>query len=215
MTFTILVWNFNTKKGDETRQLRTTADYARVVADIAADQAADLIVLLECSISENTLLQALRARDASFEISFSPQQRFKCFARFARGRFALVKSDPRVIVGRLDYDPTQYADVLLASVHGAGGFHVSRDRQWMMVKVVRDVVEASEREAGHTRTLMFGDFNLNPYDKGMIDSDRGFGAMMNWELAEAHARDGTARWYNPMWRIMGGPSQSRNLLLAG
>ncbi len=58
---------------------------------------------------------------------------------------------------------------------------------------------------GHERTLIVGDFNLNPFDDGMIFPS-GFGAMMTKGLVrktrEAHDRY-SGRFYNPIWARLG------------
>jgi hypothetical protein len=64
----------------------------------------------------------------------------------------------------------------------------------------------AEEDARHERTIVVGDFNMNPFDKGMIDPEIGFGAMMNRSLAARHSTSGSAgakRFYNPTWSKLG------------
>jgi hypothetical protein len=73
-------------------------------------------------------------------------------------------------------------------------------------EVYRELYRAEE-DAGHSRTILVGDFNMNPYEKGMIDQVSGFGAMASRSLAERHSesgRGGSRRFYNPMWSRLGG-----------
>lgn len=70
-----------------------------------------------------------------------------------------------------------------------------------------DIVEI-ERLVGHRRTILLGDFNLDPYDVGLCDQ-RSLLAVMDRRLAvRLDERAGTreAVFYNPMWSRMGDAS---------
>jgi hypothetical protein len=62
-----------------------------------------------------------------------------------------------------------------------------------------------EQSAGHTRTLVIGDFNMNPFESGMVSSE-GFHAILDRRIAMRGHRTVQKRrrpfFYNPMWRFM-------------
>jgi hypothetical protein len=67
-------------------------------------------------------------------------------------------------------------------------------------------IRAVEKDIGHTRTVLVGDFNLTPYAEGMITS-RGFHGLMTRDLlrtvAGYSARKDYPPFYNPMWSCLG------------
>lgn len=59
---------------------------------------------------------------------------------------------------------------------------------------------------GHKRTIVCGDFNMNPFDFGMVQST-GLYAVMDRKIAQKKSRtvDGIEYdfFYNPMWGFLG------------
>lgn len=71
-----------------------------------------------------------------------------------------------------------------------------------------DIVEI-EGLVGHRRTILVGDFNLDPYDFGLCDQ-RSLLAVMDRRLAlrlDGRHRTREAVFYNPMWSRMGDTSE--------
>jgi len=68
------------------------------------------------------------------------------------------------------------------------------------------LVEAAEREVGHSRTLLLGDLNMNPFEGGLIDA-HGFNSTMDRRVAESVERQVLGEpfkfFYNPMWGRLG------------
>ena len=70
--------------------------------------------------------------------------------------------------------------------------------------VSQDLAEL-EDGSGHCQTVLVGDFNMHPYDPGMI-GNTGIHALMTLRLAEKSRKSGgdkTRRFYNPMWGHFG------------
>jgi hypothetical protein len=61
-------------------------------------------------------------------------------------------------------------------------------------------------QAGHARTILTGDLNMNPYEDGMVVSN-GLHAVMTREIALRETRTvkfkSNVFFYNPMWRHFG------------
>ena len=80
-----------------------------------------------------------------------------------------------------------------------------RDQADLANRCVR-VIEKTERDAGHSRSILFGDFNMNPFEEGMSGSES-FHAVMDQKTASRQYRTvfGERRqfFYNPMWSRMG------------
>jgi hypothetical protein len=63
-----------------------------------------------------------------------------------------------------------------------------------------------ERHAGHSRTIVVGDFNMNPFEKGLVGAS-GLRATMARTVAERASRVIQGKpysfFYNPMWGAPG------------
>lgn len=95
---------------------------------------------------------------------------------------------------------------LLGLVHLPSKLHAIDEDQLYSTVLLRNEIEAAETEVGHRNTLVLGDFNMNPYDKGMV-----FAAAMNaiscLMTAERQSRivQGQEQrfFYNPCWNLLG------------
>jgi hypothetical protein len=69
-----------------------------------------------------------------------------------------------------------------------------------------DALAAAEEAAGHARTVLVGDLNMNPYDDGVVVT-RGLHAVPTRAIARREARrvkfESNVFFYNPMWRHFG------------
>jgi endonuclease/exonuclease/phosphatase family metal-dependent hydrolase len=66
-------------------------------------------------------------------------------------------------------------------------------------------VEAVERDARHTRTAVYGDFNMDPYSEAMVLID-GLNAMSTASRARGprtSEKRTRSTFYNPMWSLFG------------
>jgi hypothetical protein len=63
-----------------------------------------------------------------------------------------------------------------------------------------------EEKVGHTRTLLVGDLNMNPFDPG-VSGAQGFHAVMSRRVAQRGSRTVRGKryplFYNPMWGLLG------------
>ena len=204
MTLTVLFWNFNIDKGDWLSRRGSMAEKAAILASLATEHGVDVLAITECRIPEAVLLDALRDADPRYELPDNPHDRIRFYSRFP-GRFLEPwHADGRLAVRRLLLDG--YQDLLLAAFHYIDRRNNGTIKQWGELAPYRQTLLKAERKAEHTRTILFGDLNMNPYEVGMLDHRTGLGAMMTWDLAEGHSGNkGGQRFYNPMWAVMGKP----------
>jgi hypothetical protein len=154
-------------------------------------------------------LEALRNEDRAFEAPLNPADpdqlgRFKFFCRFRGQDLQPWVADDRLDARRLRR--AGFEDILLAAFHYIDPRNNSPEKQREGLSRYKQTLLEAERKAGHTRTVLFGDLNMNPFAIGMLEPRRGLGAMITWDLAEAHselADGGPHRFYNPMWSVMG------------
>jgi hypothetical protein len=73
------------------------------------------------------------------------------------------------------------------------------------IDLARRIV-AEEDRAGHRRTVLVGDFNMNPFESAMVATE-GLHSVMSRRVADRHVRTVQGReyrfFYNPMWGHFG------------
>jgi len=95
------------------------------------------------------------------------------------------------------------------TVHLPSKMHQDSDDQAGLLSWLADDIARVEQELQHTRTVVVGDFNMNPFEVGLISSV-GLHAAMTRDIARAGQRTVQGRacpfFYNPMWGFFGDTS---------
>ena len=136
-------------------------------------------------------------------------KRVHIFMRFARELVSPIFDSDRMTVRHFKLPGR--SDFLLAGVHLASKLHVRDDQQASRcVDMARDIRD-QERKVGHQRTIVVGDFNMNPFEPGVAGAP-GLNAVMSRAIAARGKRTVESRdhsfFYNPMWNHFG--EQGRN-----
>ena len=106
-----------------------------------------------------------------------------------------------------------FNDILICLVHFPSkvNWGDSSDHFGLCVEMKRDI-ELKELELGHSRTIVLGDFNMNPFEIGMLNAS-GLNNTSSKEIAFTESRDVLSRnykyFYNPMWSFMGDYSKGK------
>lgn len=127
-----------------------------------------------------------------------------------------TSGDPATIIPAFD-DPSRrltirrvvspiHQEFLLAAIH----FHDKRnwsedDQLTETTNLARDIAK-TEDQFSHTRTLLVGDLNMNPFDKAVVAAG-GLHGVMTRSVARKGTRTVNGRqyryFYNPMWAHFG------------
>ena len=103
-------------------------------------------------------------------------------------------------------EPPGKVEVLLVVVHLASKLYRNETDQTALAGRVRVDIEEAEARRQHCRTVVVGDFNMNPFESGVVGSEA-FHAVMCREVASKGSREvaGQERFffYNPMWSLFG------------
>jgi hypothetical protein len=82
----------------------------------------------------------------------------------------------------------------------------SEHSQALECTVLAQTIQEHESQAGHRRTILVGDLNMNPFEAGMVGA-RGLNATMTKQIAAAKDRvvqgESYPYFYNPMWGHFG------------
>lgn len=108
-----------------------------------------------------------------------------------------------------EFTPIKGASLLLAAVHLPSKLRAGDDDQYLAARQLRRSVEIAERKVGHDRTVVIGDMNMNPYERGMSAAD-GLHGVMDKRVAQKVSRrvggEAFKFFYNPMWSRLGDES---------
>jgi hypothetical protein len=189
---TFLFWNIHRKQITE------------LVARVAHAHAVDILILAESEIPSSTLLLSLNRDGASYQLPLGFCKRIQVFTRFHAGFLQAVAEDDWTSIRRLNL-PGQ-PEILLAMAHLPSGLHSSAESRSFACVELANMIRAEESRAGHSRTVLVGDLNLNPFDDGLVAATA-LNAVMTRELASRGTRTVLkkkyAYFYNPMWGHFG------------
>lgn len=191
---TFLFWNVNGRP----RQI--------VLGRMAKEHEVDVVILAECNVRDGDVIEALASETGKpFHKPWSGPGRIKIFTTLPEDAVRPVFDDPtqrltirRLIVGN--------RDILLAAVHFQSKVNWSDADQQEESRNLARHIRLAEEENGHSRTVLVGDLNMNPFDHGVISS-HSLHAVMTRSIAKQHTRKVAGNdypfFYNPMWGCFG------------
>jgi exonuclease III len=185
-----LFWNLNRKP------------LQKIVADLAKAHDVDVLIFVECDIPPNEMLLALNESvQTQFHFPFSNSEHTVIYSRFQRQYVkTLFEEGDRISIRQFCLPDRM--DIIIAAVHLPSKLFNSPESQSHycseVVKTVRDI----EIEKGHSRTILVGDMNMNPFESGMVSAN-GFHGVMARNVARKGSRmvqkNKYQFFYNPMW----------------
>ncbi len=101
--------------------------------------------------------------------------------------------------------PPMCSEIILIVVHLKGKSHESPESQAHLATRIQKIIEDAESKLGHRRTVIVGDFNMNPFESGMVSSES-FHAIVDRNLLSTRASrtvigEEKRFFYNPMWQV--------------
>jgi len=197
---TFLFWNLN------------NSPLEALVSELAEIHQVDVLILAECEIPVSRMLEALNQNPGSkFHLTDSECERIVIYTRFSSEYLQKQFDDPRLTIRRLRLPGSD--EILLAALHHSSKLHWSKESQSAECYRVSSTIRGVEHEVGHRRTILVGDFNMNPFEDAIVAAN-GLNAVMTRMVAARETRTVLALeypfFYNPMWGHFGdaieGPS---------
>jgi len=190
-----LFWNLNGKPLEAT------------VGSLARMHDIDVLMLAECAVAPARMLRVLNDEtDRPFHLTFSLLKSIAVYTRFSRRFVRTLGDDEAVRLTSRRFVLPARLDILLVVVHLPSKLRWKESSQSVFCPVVTEWIRQLEDEVGHTRTVIAGDFNMNPFETGVV-SATGFNATMARDVAVQGTRSVLGRdypfFYNPMWALSG------------
>jgi len=184
-------------------------DLTDCIKDIVSEKDIDMVILAESEgIKKSELLEALSSiGDPTF--LFNPayndsDHRIQIFSRLP-SKSVLSIGDPDTITIRVVQPPAS-EEFLLIAVHLTSKREHSDEDLSDLCGRIRQELDSAEKKRGHRRSILVGDFNMDPFEKGVISSEK-LHAVMSKCVAKKDKR--VVRYkenfflYNPMWSLYG------------
>ena len=168
----------------------------------------DVLMLAECALTPRQMLSSLREGGAKWEFAapINPAQptKIQVYARGTNREMREASSSLHCTIRELN--PPDLPSFLLAIVHLPSKLHADADSQYAECVELSRQLRQAEEIARHRRLLVVGDFNVNPFEPGMLAAN-----ALNCESSRALAAKGARKvgdlsypfFYNPMWNFFG------------
>lgn len=175
-------------------------------ANLVHGHSVDVLVLAECQYPA-AVLRALNRTPGGRPFHWHQtvlKNRLAVFSRFPRTDVAEVESTQRYTIHALAAPPA--AELLLVSVHAMSRLRASELEQTEELRRLARRLHEVEDARGHTRTLLIGDVNADPYDSRMQDAVGLHAHRFRQIAAQGSRRVAGVEYrylFNPMWQFLG------------
>jgi len=187
-----LFWNINNNHS------------ADIIAKIAKKHEIDIIMLCECKSKSADVLDKLNVHDAAFYPTNGLNKKIKVFTKFSNKFIKPIYENRRLTIRHVSL-PSRI-DIILAVVHFPDMRNHNAESQFAESINLGNTIRDQEKKIGHSRTLLVGDLNMNPFDPGVVAAN-GLHAVMTRSIANKGSRIVQETkypfFYNPMWSLFG------------
>lgn len=177
------------------------------IASIAEAENIDVLMIAECPENKQLdLLKSLNANNSDIFKYLVPIVNYqKVMVYYRHCKITNKEDKPRISVKEL-YSPLLQGNITLVICHLHSKINNSDEELSEKAESLRRFIEDIESKLGHQRTICCGDFNMNPFDKGIIKA-QGLHAVMEKNIANKKEciieGEKFFFFYNPMWGFLG------------
>lgn len=175
------------------------------MTNIATHNGVDVLILAESHIPESNMLIALNeAEPAKYHFNSSLCEKIQIYSRFPQQLIRSVLEGGRFSI-RLVSLPG-LTEILLAVVHLPSKVNWSEDDLSAECQTLSNQIRLAEQRASCNNTVLVGDFNMNPFEVGVVNANALHGVMArDIALHETRRVQGQEYpfFYNPMWGRFG------------
>lgn len=175
------------------------------IVDLAHSYDVDVLMLAESEISSDSLETALNENQEAIyyrDPGFSTQ--LQIYTRYLQTFFRPLRDTRGVAVRQII--PPVGRDILLTAVHLPSKLYQKEHDQIFACIRLAKIVAEEEEKVGHTRTVLVGDLNMNPFEYGVVAAD-GLHALSDRRIVKEGFRtvggENRRFFYNPMWNYFG------------
>ena len=177
-----------------------------IIARLALRHEVDVIMLAECDIAPATLLLTLNesTNRPYYYIPSIGCKRIRMFTRFPEKSIPVVLENDKFTIRHLNIQDK--VDILLSVSHLRSKLFGKNSNQIIASGDLSKSIKKAEGIIGHTKTVLVGDLNMNPFEDGVIMAS-GLNGTMSRSIAQERVRRVERKdhifFYNPMWNFLG------------
>lgn len=190
-----LFWNLNGKPLKKT------------ISRLAIKYNVDVLIFVEFSFEPYELILELNKSGKKHNYYYSPGIGCKKIHLFTKFNYKYVKpiyESDRLTVRHLKLPGL--TDILVAINHFPSKLYMTSSSQAFECVTLGNDIKIVEKDIGHSRTILIGDLNMNPFEEG-ITSAIGLHAINSKNVAIRKNRIVQGKeyqfFYNPMWGLFG------------
>ena len=190
----ILLWNVNKK------------NLSQEINDLVNSHNINLLIIIEFGDYEEVILKNLQSLNNDFLcISNKIFDKARIFTSINELNIEEIYGHSRYGLYHLVHN--SFNDLLMGVVHFPSKLNWGdSDDHSGLCTSLREDLELKELELEHSRTFILGDFNMNPFEKGLL-SAVGLNNTSSREIALVGERQVLTKpfkyFYNPMWNFFG------------
>ncbi len=194
-----LFWNINKKMILE--EIKMLVDYYNI----------DVLLLAENNTDDNKILGILNSDKNNFYAS--PGRLFKRISIYSKFENKFIKEKK----GHGRYKNRNFAlpgktEILLVVIHYQDKRNWTSADQNAEISNLMDDINEKQKEYKHRRTIIVGDFNMNPFEQAMVQHT-GLHSVQDKNIAKTKQRKVAGKnyhlYYNPMWNFFGDTAENK------
>ena len=195
MTAKLLFWNINGKGNEFIDELEP------VVQDT------DILLLAETKIDDSEIRSHLNMERVEFK-SFYDEHEItpKIYANIGHSALEHYSTAPSKRLCFYILKTKEIGEVILSALHFPSKKYYEGNTQLNLANTYANWIRDTEKLRNNNQTLVVGDFNMNPFEEGMIQP-HGFNSTLSGEIAKNGPRvfhfENYQYFYNPMWNWLG------------
>lgn len=190
----IIFWNLN--KNPDTNLLN----------ELVQSESPEILAIAEVGNPAHEITTSLKKVDQQYYHLTPNNSKVEIFTKLSTNNRANIIDERRMFGFQFKYQKTL---VNAFFVHLQDKVHHNTADQISFSKVYADIVDDYEDKFGNDISLIIGDFNMNPFEIGMVQST-GFHSVSDFDIAKKINRTIDSIeydfFYNPMWSFLGDQS---------
>lgn len=176
-----------------------------ILEDLIVDTGSSIVGLAEYTDDINVLLHKLTLKGLRYyHINKIGCERIDIIAKFTPGLIEHLNESSYYTIKKIPHEKLGFH--LVAFVHLPSKKHEDDTDYLFYAHDLKKDIQEAEQVSNNSYTVIVGDFNMNPFENGMIAA-RGLHAMSSRRIAEIGSRrvkgETLSMFYNPMWNMFG------------
>jgi hypothetical protein len=176
-----------------------------IIEDLIIEYNCDIAAFAEFEVGVNNLLSELSSRGYDYyHVPIISCERINIFTKFTPSRVEhMAESDYYTIKA---FPHPELGKIIIAFVHFISKYSADDYDQLEESKIFVSDLERNEESLNNSNTIVLGDFNMNPFEEGMLAARalNAFPTKHEVKMKERVLRNRKYKFfYNPMWSFFG------------